>query len=104
LRHLGGHPPSAPGLHLLAKNDGLCGRRIIGEDGREIGTIGDVVVTDEPKAVWGFEVSDGILMDLLDGRSVIEARGAQLYGDAVMLTDQDYMNFGTSGHPTFEGS
>lgn len=83
----------------------LCGRTILAEDGREIGTVGDVALEEVPGEggafqIWGFEVSDGALMDLLDGRSIVDGNGARLRDDSVVLTGSSHMNLRVEEHPS----
>jgi len=95
-------PPQ--GWRLLAKNDGLCGRRLIDTEGRLIGIVGDVIVSDHPVSVWGFEVSDGIVKDLLDGRPIVDGTGAVMRDGDIVLSHLPHMNLEESGHATLEGS
>ncbi len=90
------------GMHLFSPTKGLCGRSLLADDGEEIGTIGDVVFEPNPLRLWGFEVSDGLLKDLLDGRLVVEAAGATCDGEQVVLKTEStrHMNLYPSGHPT----
>ena|GEM_PF-2337658 len=84
---------------------GLCGKALRTSEGKELGTIADVVLDGPRFALWGFEVSDGIVMDLLDGRPVVEAAGAKIDGDAVVLGKAGaHMNLTHGGHATSEGS
>lgn len=78
--------PKDAGWYLLAKNKGLCGKRIVTEDGGIVGMVGDVIVAEERGTVKGFEVSDGIVMDFLDGREVISAEGATIGEDDIVIT------------------
>lgn len=92
---------AADGMPLYSPTKGLCGRSLLREDGEEIGTIGDVVFESESLRLWGFEVSDGLLKDLLDGRLVVEAAGAFCQGDQVVLKSAGrHMNLDPEGHPT----
>lgn len=94
-------------IRLIANGAGLCGRRLVTHDGQEVGIVGDVVLDGRPAKVWGFEVSDGIIKDLLDGRSVIDARGAVVRGETIVLEDgpTPHMNLVDQGHATCgEGS
>lgn len=90
-----------PSTRLYCREQGLCGRSLLDEQGEEIGVIGDVIFDGEPLHIWGFEVSDGILRDLLDGRPVVEAAGATLDGENVVLKSRGrgHMNLLPIGHP-----
>lgn len=87
------------GCRLRGSPHGLSGLPIVLEEGREIGTVGDVILDEGSLEIWGFEVSDGALMDLLDGRTIVEAQGAFLRNGAVVLTNLSHMNLRPDGHP-----
>lgn len=106
------------GVTVRGEQDGLCGRRLLTDKGKELGTVADVILeaaidpgdgkpakelpaTHPPGAMllWGFEVSDGIVKDLLDGRPVVEAAGAYLADGAVILGPNGaHMNLEHGGH------
>ena len=98
--HLDQEESQGEGCRLRGGPTALCGRTIVGEDGREIGTVGDVALEGDSFEIWGFEVSDGALMDLLDGRSIVDAKGALLHDDSVVLTNLSHMNLRVEEHPS----
>lgn len=67
------------------KND-LRGLRVEHEDGRTIGVIQDLVVNGETGEILGYEVSDGIIQDLLDGRATISTKGMSVNDDRVVAS------------------
>lgn len=107
----------APAAGVTARV-GLCGKNLITREGKELGIIADVVLDGPgirsngagalkecPIVLWGFEISDGIVKDLLDGRPVVEAAGAILDGNSVILdAARKHMNLAAGGHDTREGS
>lgn len=104
------HEADVQGVRVYAVDGGLCGLPIFSEDGEEIGTVGDVVFDEEQGGkglwLWGFEVSDGLLKDLLDGRPVVEAAGAHVEGEGIVLKSRAraHMMLMPKGHPSPEGS
>ena len=52
--------------------DNLLGWRVLAAHGEELGTVGDLVV-DERGMIQGYEVSGGLLQDLLGGRTYLAA-------------------------------
>lgn len=100
------------GVLMRGGEASLCGMSLVTEDGKELGIIADVVldgvmiqtggaVRGEALRLWGFEVSDGLVKDLLDGRPVVEAAGAYLEGERVVLGgDPSHMKLGPVGHAT----
>lgn len=106
-----------PNVTARGERSGLCGKNLITAGGKQLGTIADVVLDGLTQkrpsgaakgvsmSLWGFEVSDGIVKDLLDGRPVVEAAGAYFDGDDVVLdAARKHMNLAPSGHDTHEGS
>ena len=91
-------PAAMSEVENAGEPDDRPGRR--GEKSEESGYSGAVRLS-----LWGFEVSDGIVKDLLDGRAVVEAAGARYDGSRVVL-DQSarHMNLAPGGHATLEGS
>lgn len=87
-------------LRLRQGANGLQGRPLIAADGSELGSIADVALEPGTHEIWGFEVSDGTIMDLLEGRSIVDAQGATLAAGKVVLTDLSHMNLGPEGDPT----
>jgi len=77
----------------------LVGWPLFGPDGRELGAVSDVALDEESFEIWGFEVSDGTIMDLLEGRAIVDAQGARLVDGGVVLTDLSHMDLGLEGEP-----
>jgi uncharacterized protein YrrD len=53
----------------LSIYDTKLGDLVFDDQGKELGTVSDLIIDCENKEVWGVEVSGGIMQDLLDGRS-----------------------------------
>lgn len=108
------------GMTIRGERTGLVGMALVTDEGKDLGTIADVILDGAGVAkggdceapadaaaitIWGFEVSDGIVKDLLDGRPVVEAAGAFLKDGAVVLgRAREHMNLAAGGHATSEGS
>lgn len=67
------------------KND-LRGLRVEQEDGHIMGVIQDLVVDGNTGEIVGYEVSDGIIQDLLDGRATISTKGISVDQDKVVTS------------------
>ncbi|MDR3271493.1 MAG: PRC-barrel domain-containing protein [Peptococcaceae bacterium] len=65
-----------PGVHVTQK----IGNHVYNQDGDERGTIQDIFLDDEARTVAGYEVSDGLIADLLQGRGMILQQ--QVYSDS----------------------
>lgn len=53
---------------LLTGDRALVGRELFTEDGMILGTVADVYIGEETDNIVGYEVSDGLLADLVSGR------------------------------------
>lgn len=60
-------------------------------DGRSIGVIQDLVLDEETGAITGYEISDGVIQDLLDGRLTIPTGGIMINPDkSVAIAGVDF--------------
>lgn len=73
-------------------NKDIRGLRVELEDGRFIGVIQDLVVDDLTGKITGYEISDGFIQDLLDGRSTISNEGLNILVDRVISTSDTDTN------------
>lgn len=73
-----------------SQND-LRGLRVEQENGHILGVIQDLVVDGETGEILGYEVSDGFIQDLLDGRVTISIRNISIDENKV-ITSQDVEN------------
>lgn len=64
----------------------IRGLRVELEDGRCIGVIQDLLVDEQTGKITGYEISDGVIQDLLDGRSTISNEGLNILADRVVAT------------------
>lgn len=78
-------PVSAP----LFVPEHVIGTPIITDTGKNIGTIGDIYLSDTTGKIESYEVSDGLLKDLVSGRSNIPILQVVTYGeDAVVINEK----------------
>ncbi|MCR4442041.1 MAG: PRC-barrel domain-containing protein [Peptococcaceae bacterium] len=64
------------------------GLAVVTLSGENLGIIEDIVLGEEQGMIAGFEVSDGLLKDLVAGRRIIPAENVLKFGDdAVIITD-----------------
>lgn len=64
------------------------GYTLITADGRELGIIQDLVVSPASGVIVGYELSDGIIDDLLKGRTTVTVSGrVDIVGEQVIVTD-----------------
>lgn len=81
VRNLSTIPELAEFIHN--KHD-IRGLRVEHEDGHALGVIQDLVVDGETGEIMGYEVSDGIIQDLLDGRLTISTKEIRVNEDKVV--------------------
>ncbi len=70
---------------LETKKD-IRGLRVEYDDGRHLGVIQDLVLDAETGEITGYEVSDGVIQDLLEGRTTISNRGISIGDDKVVAS------------------
>ncbi len=68
----------------LDKKEDIRGLPIQYDDGQLIGVIQDLVVDEETGEITGYEISDGVIQDLLDGRITIPNKGISINSDRVV--------------------
>jgi uncharacterized protein YrrD len=79
-------PLPEPNELIGIASSALKGKSIVTEDGRFLGLIEDVYLQDEIGKIAGYEVSDGLLSDLMDGRKMVRHKdGVTIGEDAVVI-------------------
>lgn len=72
----------------LPADSSVRGYTLVTEDGRELGIIRDLVVSPDSGKIEGYELSDGIIDDLLKGRKTVAVYGrVDIVDDQVIVTD-----------------
>lgn len=87
-------------IKKISQLDNICeaiekdirGRRVEFEDGKFIGVIQDLLVEDKTGKITGYEISDGFIQDLLDGRSTISNEGLCIFEDRVVTSSSTDIN------------
>ncbi|MDQ3856201.1 MAG: PRC-barrel domain-containing protein [Chloroflexota bacterium] len=59
--------------HIMQTDNTLTGTRVFTDDGRDLGTIGDMYVDDSTGQVTGYEVSGGLFASTLKGKKFMPA-------------------------------
>lgn len=65
----------------------IRGFKVECEDGRCIGVIQDLLLDENSWQITGYEISDGVIQDLLDGRSSISNQGISILPDKVVTSE-----------------
>ncbi|NJD03284.1 MAG: photosystem reaction center subunit H [Ruminiclostridium sp.] len=72
------------------KDEGsILGLRIFTRAGEELGIVKDVIFDWQAGRIEGFEVSDGLLQDILQGRRILPLFGKVEFGEENILVDKE---------------
>lgn len=71
---------------LDGKKD-IRGRPVECGSGRQMGIIQDLVLDEKTSEITGYEVSDGVVQDLLEGRVTIPNKGINIYDDKIVTSE-----------------
>ncbi|WP_236611102.1 PRC-barrel domain-containing protein [Halalkalibacterium ligniniphilum] len=63
----------------------LYGKPLLSEEGERLGLIEDVYFLEEMGMIIGYEVTDGLLADLTEGRKVVRGKGPLTIGKDVVI-------------------
>lgn len=69
-----------------AKAD-IRGFKVECEDGKCMGVIQDLLLDENSWQITGYEISDGVIQDLLDGRTSISNEGISIFSDKVVTSE-----------------
>lgn len=61
------------------------GKRVVTESGRDVGTVKDAVIDIVTGSVIGYEVSESVIQDILQGRNFISSESITTVGDEVVV-------------------
>lgn len=66
----------------------LVGKRVLDEGGRDLGTLDDIFFDPATCVVTGYQISGGVIQDLLEGKRSIPAVPLMLGYDAVVIAER----------------
>lgn len=66
----------------------IRGLRVEMTNGKNIGVIQDIVIADNSPIITGYEVSDGVIQDLLEGRITIPNSGVEIKEDNIVTISE----------------
>jgi uncharacterized protein YrrD len=78
--------------NIVLSNKGEYGNQILGRqllrgDGQELGHVSDIILNPNDGSVEGFEISRGVIDDLLDGRYILPYDASNsISGDAIIVS------------------
>lgn len=66
-------------------NEDIIGKPIVTTDGKAIGTLSDIYVDTKAGMLTGYEVSDSVIKDLLEGRRTMSLPSMQMIGEETLI-------------------
>jgi len=75
------------------------GKRVLTREGRMLGYVDDVIFDPESGAVWGYELTTGLLADFVDGRKTLPLTEGLVVGPDSVVVDQIDWTRDQSGAP-----
>lgn len=86
---------SLPGCESgVGQQRDLVGKRLLSEQGRDLGTLDDVIFDAGTGGVMAYQVSGGFIQDLMDGRDTIFTSGLSVGRDAVIVDGVEGLDLG----------
>ena len=80
----------APGIGITERTGTIMGEPVITNDGKEIGAINDLVIDENDYRLVGYEVSGGVIQDVLQGRNILSLDDDITYGkDALIINNKN---------------
>lgn len=70
---------------LLARHSELVGKRLLDEGGDDLGVIDDLIFDTESGRVAGYELSGGVIHDILSGKRFLPATAELRIGDDAVI-------------------
>ena len=71
---------------MVEEKRDIRGLRVECEDGRYLGVIQDLVLDETTGEITGYEISDGVIQDLLNGRVTIPNAGISIGPDCIIAS------------------
>jgi uncharacterized protein YrrD len=79
----------SPGIGIAEQNGTVIGETVITSDGDEIGAVNDLVIDEKNYQLVGYEVSGGVIQDVLQGRNILSFDENITYGkDALIINSE----------------
>lgn len=66
---------------------GLAGLNVVTSTGKNLGTLEDIIIEEADGSIWGYELSDGYLMDLVSGRRLINKSDIVTSGNELVIVE-----------------
>jgi len=69
------------------------GKRILSREGRVLGLVDDVIFDADSGAVWGYQVSAGLLVDFVEGKKAVPLTDELIVGPDSVVVAEDTLPF-----------
>jgi len=70
----------------------ILGLQVITNKGEELGYIEDVIINEKNYCIEGYVLTDGIVEDILKGKSIIPFKEEMIFGEDTVIVNSDYKN------------
>ncbi|ACL69329.1 PRC-barrel domain-containing protein [Halothermothrix orenii] len=70
-------------------NNTIFGERVMTTSGKEVGKVKDLIIDENKNSVIGFELTEGVIQDLLEGRNLLPLSNNLIYGQDTLLLDEE---------------
>lgn len=67
----------------------VIGLRVYSKSGEDMGVVKDVIFDYKSWTIDGVEISDGLIQDIVKGRSVLPLIGKVEFGESILLVDKE---------------
>jgi uncharacterized protein YrrD len=81
--------PSEIDKKELKESFNLTGRKVLSEEGHDLGTIYDIDINERTGEVYGFELTQGLFRDSSSGKKYIEYDHIQTIGEDAVIVDAE---------------
>jgi uncharacterized protein YrrD len=73
----------------------IIGSRVVTNDGKELGNIEDIILDSDSGEINSYEITDGLVQDILEGRGLLNISDNLKYGEDVVIVSNldDYQPF-----------
>lgn len=80
-------------------NSNVIGTRVVTNDGKELGSIEDIILDPANGKLDSYEISDGLVQDIMEGRGVLNVSNNLKHGEDVVIVSNldDYQQIDKEG-------
>ncbi|MBM7624650.1 PRC-barrel domain-containing protein [Sporohalobacter salinus] len=71
--------------YLIGNTGNVIGSKVVTDDGKELGIIEDIILNPDNGNINSYEITDGLVHDILDGRGLLSVSNELKYGEDVVV-------------------